>query len=252
MDSVTSYHQGEALAHLVKCFEQHQWDYVLIGATALVVHGIDIGRSTLDLDFVILLNIDEVLDRNLIKCGLEHTQLPHRYQWKRTMIDIIPISKNPQKDFIDWPTGERMSIIGFREAVEQTSVLEVPIATKKISIKVAPIPLIVFLKLIACAERMESGDHDYARKHWGDIVTCLKQYESNSSRRFEYLKEMSGVKDEFECAGAFLIGLDLRKLASEKMLSLFNTILNRCYIPKMGDIDKMLFECMRRGFSYEG
>jgi len=44
--------QKEALAYLVDCFEEYQWDYALIGATGLISQGIDIGRFTQDLAII--------------------------------------------------------------------------------------------------------------------------------------------------------------------------------------------------------
>ena len=62
------------------------------------------------------------------------------------------------------------------------------------------------------------------------------------------MKEVGGVKDEFECAGAFLLGIDLKNFSSEGIESSFYDSLKKCCSLQMGETDKNLFECLRRGF----
>ena len=241
--------QKEALAYLVDCFEEYQWDYALIGATGLISQGIKIRRVTQDLDFAIIADINP--QHILMRCGLKRTKLPHRYQWRNLLIDIIPIKRNTRQNIIYWPTGQTMSVAGFREAIEYAKKLEIPTNEEKILVNVAPIPIIVLMKLIACAERVDSWDIDHVRKHFRDVAACLKQYEYHSQRRFDYMKEVGGLKDEFECAGAFLLGSDLRNFSSEGIDSSFCDSLKECCSLQMSETDKNLFECLRRGFRCE-
>jgi len=253
MDHVVTKEQAELIFRLTGCFEQHGWNYALIGAMGLIVQGIELRRVTMDLDFTVLINTDvkENIGGYLRGCGLKETRIPHRYEFKEMLVDIIPVFEGSGKLFAYWSTSEKMSIVGYKEAINRAETKKIETDPGLITIKVAPIPLIVFLKLVACSERVESNDFDYADKHLNDILKCLEQYESASDRRFDYIEEVGWAEDQFECAGSFLMGMDLKKISSWEIQESFVNYVNTCRFYKQNGSRKMMLDCFKRGFSYE-
>jgi hypothetical protein len=54
--------------------------YVLIGANALLLHGVQLPRTTRDLDFVIAIKDDlPHIAQTLVEKGFRHGKIPHRF-----------------------------------------------------------------------------------------------------------------------------------------------------------------------------
>ncbi len=256
MDYLIGKEQAELILQLAGCLERLGWDYALIGAMSLIVQGIELGRVTKDLDFTVLVSADIKRDKRdigyyLQRCGLRETRIPHRYEFKDMFVDVIPIFEKSDKLFTYWSTGEKMSIAGYRDAIVKSTIKEVETDLGLITIKVAPVPLIVFLKLVACFERMESSSFDYAHKHLNDILKCLEQYEFESDRKFDFVDEVGWAEDQFDCAGAFLLGIDLKRISSHEIRSVFNYYLEKCCSLEQNEFSKMLLNCLKSGFDYE-
>ena len=250
MDNVISNEQKRVLYELAMCFEKHKLDYALIGAMALQIQHVDLGRFTRDLDFSILVKVN--YEDFLEKCGLKRTSIPHRFEFKDAIVDIIPVIEGSKSSSIYWQTGELMDILGYREAIKNATGIKIEAEIGTITLRVAPVPIVIFLKLVACKDRVESGDYDHAVKHLKDALNSLEQYEIKGERRFDYVEEVQENENQFECAGAFLAGHDLRSVSSEEIVSSFSSYVKLCSSLRIKDYEKMLLKCFNHGFNYGG
>ena len=163
-------------------------------------------------------------------------------------MDILPVCGG-YKDVIYWPTGERMSMLGLFDAVKHATLKRIRSKSGEIEVYIAPIPIVVLMKIIACAERSECEDTRHAYKHLKDVLSSLKQYETESLRRFDYVEVVKGAKDEFECAGAYLLGVDLKEMFSiaSQTLHILLKCLGTC-MQLANEINKDLLKCLQIGF----
>ena len=122
--------------------------YAPIGANALLLHGIQLPRTTRDLDFIVAVeDTFQHVTQVLLEQGFRHGKIPHRfYTPEGTQVDILPITKRAiETGFIEFPDGERLSALGFSEAL--THAKEKPVGNCVVS--VAPLPILVALKILA-------------------------------------------------------------------------------------------------------
>ena len=122
--------------------------YALIGANALLLHGIQLPRTTRNLDFIVAVeDTFQHVTQVLLEQGFRHGKIPHRfYTPEGTQVDILPITKRAiETGFIEFPDGERLSALGFSEAL--THAKEKPVGDCVVS--VAPLPILVALKILA-------------------------------------------------------------------------------------------------------
>ncbi len=245
--------QAVAITALVSCCRKNRWRHALIGATALTVQ-IDLGRITRDIDFTVAISsagAPETMLKAVRECGFRDTRLPHRFKFNNVIVDILPICEGCS-EIIYWETGERMSSVGLFEAVQYSVSKPIRLSGGTLEIPVAPVPIIVFMKLVACSERIENGDIRHARKHIGDVVACLKQYEAENYRKFEYIDAVRGTRDEFECASAYLLGIDMMEMLSSSGYSAKTpmNLVDLCFnVMKERDRGKLgeKFDCLRVG-----
>jgi len=140
--------------------------YALIGASALLLHGIPL-PGTRDLDFIAAIEDDfQHVTEALLKQGFHHGKIPHRfYTPQRTQVDVLPVSKRAiETEFIEFPDGERLTALGFSEAL--THAEEKPLGDCAVS--VAPLPILVALKILAATKRYGSDLQD--------AMACMRQY----------------------------------------------------------------------------
>jgi len=181
--------------------------YALIGANALLLHGVQMLRTTRDLDFIAAIEDNfQHVTQALLKQGFRHGRIPHRfYTPQRTQVDILPVQERAtETGFIEFPDGELLTALGFSEAL--THAEEKPVGHCAVS--VAPLPILVGLKILAAAKRHRSDLQD--------AVACMKQYEEQGTRRFDDVVYMESLT--FETAGAYLLGRDLLSMMSAKTL----------------------------------
>jgi len=94
--------------------------YALIGANALLLHGIQLPRTTRDLDFIVAVEDSfQYVRQALLKQGFGHGKIPHRfYTPQGTQVDVLPITKRAiETGFIEFPDGERLASLGFSKAL---------------------------------------------------------------------------------------------------------------------------------------
>ena len=188
--------------------------YALIGANALLLHGIQLPRTTRDLDFVVAIEDSfQHVRQLLLKQGFRHGQIPHRfYTPQGTQVDVLPVTKRAiERGFIEFPDGERLMTLGFSEAL--TDAEEKPVGDCMVS--VAPLPILVALKILAATKRYESDLQD--------TIACMNQYEEQGARRFDDVVYAESLT--FETAGAYLLGRDLLSMMGAKTLIAVNEAL---------------------------
>jgi predicted nucleotidyltransferase len=188
----------QALAGLDAVFGRAGVRYALIGATALLLHGIALPRTTRDLDLAVSVehNLDEV--RTLLEAhGLRSTTVRHRFTAEDGLeIDVLPIRKASRGARIELPDGESISPAGLTEAIE--SAIRVPLPNGSVS--VAPLSALAAIKLYVATIRSDERD-------FGDAFAVLAQYESAGTRRFEIDYDAQSNLT-LETAGAWLAGRD--------------------------------------------
>jgi len=181
--------------------------YALIGANALLLHGIQLPRTTRDLDFIVAVKDSfQHVKQALLTQGFRHGKIPHRfYTPQGTQVDVLPVQKRAtETGFIEFPDGERLTALGFSKAL--THAKEKPVRDCVVS--VAPLPILVALKILAATKRYGSDLQD--------AITCMKQYEEQGARRFDDVIYTTDLT--FETAGAYLLGRDLASMATAKTL----------------------------------
>jgi hypothetical protein len=146
--------------------------FVLIGAAALGCFLDMRWRGTADLDLTLAISLEEFLDERLIPGWRRDRWMEHRwYAPSGEIVDIIPAGSDLlRKGAVEWPrTGHRMSLLGLRLAFERG----VPVAVAPdLSIKVAPVPVLTVLKIVAYEDRPTERERDLA-----DLAYILTEYE---------------------------------------------------------------------------
>ncbi|MBI5210133.1 MAG: hypothetical protein HY927_09210 [Elusimicrobia bacterium] len=141
-------------------------------------------------------------------------KIEHRLHLGTAMVDLIPYgSKIAPYGKLTWPESElQMTVTGFDEVCAA--------ARRSASVKDAPIPVItvpgfVLLKIIAYLDRKERGGDKY-KDDARDIAYWLQNYAggTNDERRFGLAKEPGFAGQDYETAGAVLLGKEVRALAS--------------------------------------
>ena len=215
--------------------------YALIGANALLLHGIQLPRTTRDLDFIVAVeDTFQHVTQVLLEQGFRHGKIPHRfYTPEGTQVDILPITKRAiETGFIEFPDGERLSALGFSEAL--THAKEKPVGNCVVS--VASLPILVALKILAAAKRYGSDLQD--------AVACMKQYEEQGARRFDDVIYTAGLT--FETAGAYLLGKDLASMMLVKTLTAIEQALmafTRDAQPGSRTVDRKELDSLLRAFA---
>jgi predicted nucleotidyltransferase len=171
----------------------------------------ELGRFTRDVDLTVALDLDEFasLTSRLTAIGwTPAAKLEHRWTAPRqTIVDLLPAGPElRRRGSIMWPASRfMMSLAGFEHVFPNAT--EVHLAGG-LRIRVAPPVVTALLKIIAYVE-----DPYRRAKDLQDIRVVLGRYEEESDRRFSDAVFDAQLTD-FEFANAFLLGLDMRRLAT--------------------------------------
>lgn len=150
------------------------------------------------------------------------TATEHRFvHTSGTLVDLVPFGDiETPEGTIQWPESHAvMSVIGFREADEHVTLLEL---TPGVHVRVVTIPTLVVLKLVAHADRRKTDD-------LVDVVFILEQYSRYEleDRIFDELGDQLATGElPFEQAGAFLLGRDVANQCRPSNRPKLATILN--------------------------
>ncbi|HAM36209.1 MAG TPA: hypothetical protein DEB40_02230 [Elusimicrobia bacterium] len=142
------------------------------------------------------------------------THIEHRLHLGAAMVDLIPYG--PQiapGGKLSWPESEfEMTVTGFDEACAT--------ARKSEGVKAAPmmvitVPGFVLLKIIAYLDRKERGGDKY-KDDAKDIAYWLQNFAggTNDDRRYGLATEPDFAGQEYDTAGAVLLGKEVGALAS--------------------------------------
>lgn len=174
--------------------------YALVGATALLLRGIALPRTTRDLDLAVSVAGGLEGIRSLFEAGgFRSTTVRHRFATEDGMeIDVLPIAAGDLAERIVLPDGEWISSVGLAEAIESATA----ISLRAGSVRVAQLPVLAAIKLYVATVRVGEKDLD-------DALAVLRQYEAVGGRRFDVdYSTAQGLT--WETAGAWLAGRDAR------------------------------------------
>lgn len=214
------------------------------------------GRSTTDWDWGIKVaswQEFEALVTVMVEGTLplfKRTQTLHRFEHleTQTLLDLVPFgSIADPNQLVEWPNERRMNVLGYEEALVLAE--EVMLA-ESWTIKVASVPALVALKLIAWKDRGGKKDLE-------DVVLILQNYFEDDL--YERLKEPLIKGDiNFEGMGAFNLGQDIRNRFSREVAIAVDRILEEIIekadglipqlIPRMEDQWDEQFEQILKGF----
>lgn len=223
----------DPIARAVDC------EYFIAGATArdiimIHVHGFRPGRATRDIDFGIAAESwhhFERLKEELIATG---DFAPDRKALQRLIysdhatgfslpVDLIPFGGVTSGDRrIEWPPGRDifMNVAGFEEALASSVAVEV---VPGLMVRVASLPGLTLLKLIAWSDRGRETDKDAA-----DLYRLLICYADagNTDRLYDTkMNLLEAVGYDVELAGAELLGRDVGRLGSPQVLAQIRSLL---------------------------
>lgn len=238
MDPITA----AALDDIARAARARDLLFIVVGATArdIVlwhVHGIRTSRATRDLDFAVAVRdwpqFNELVAA-LVATGRFATVAgkPHHLQYMTGLgspllpVDMLPFGavETPQGR-VPWPpAGDvQLNMIGFDDACR--AALEVEIGAGSV-VPVVSIPVLSALKLLAWLDRQRRN----ASKDAEDFMEILLNYEraGNFDRLSAGDAQEILVAAEFEAegAGAQLLGYDLARLASPRLIAEIERILD--------------------------
>lgn len=204
-------------------------DIVIVGAIAYQLHFSDDELKTADIDFAIALDMVDFAKLQAALSRIGWDQDPKREErWRSkhgVLLDLIPAGKalRESKQFT-WPHSEfTMSLEGFDHAFSEAQPVKV---ADNLVLRVVPPVVLMLLKIIAFMDDPQRRGKDLPH-----IRALLSRYQADSDRVFTEAITNAGL--DYRLAGAFLLGIDLRRLCTEE-----ETELVRRFIALVGDEDK--------------
>jgi predicted nucleotidyltransferase len=186
---------------------------VVIGATALGFF-IDMRwRQTYDLDLSISISLDEY-QSDLARIPAWSHDPKQEQRWTapgEIRIDIIPASSSLLKQGeCVWPkSGFRISLVGMRLAFEYSVPFKL---ADDFEILVAPVPVIVVLKMIAYQEKRLERIRDLA-----DIAHSMEEFLPVDDQR-RYSDEIFDLHLNYEETSAFCLGKEIGLIVNDREL----------------------------------
>jgi predicted nucleotidyltransferase len=204
--------QLAALSELNDICRDRKTEAVIIGAVAFQAFYPNRDRYTRDIDLAVALDFE---DFNLMQAELsqkgwkQEDRREHRWHSPNgEVLDIIPAGMQlRQAGQITWPASDMvMSLVGFEHVFK--SAIDMPaLGTDS---RVVPPVVLVLLKVVAFMDDPQGRTKDLS-----DIRELLTLYEADTDRVFSdavFAAELGDV----DLASAFLLGLDLKLLVSER------------------------------------
>lgn len=177
--------------------------FVLVGASALGCFLDFRWRVTNDLDISVSVELDELPARlHLLPGWSADARAEHRWLAPGGVrVDVVPAGPELRRaGVLHWPrSGNDMSLLGQRLVFEHS--VEVRL-TSDLTIRVAPVPVIAVLKMIAYQDQPHARVRDLV-----DLAHALDEHiEADDMRRFT--EDVSAAVPSFELASAYLLGRD--------------------------------------------
>jgi len=151
--------QIDALQSLVRLWSSER--FTLVGASALGCFMDMQWRKTQDLDLSLAASLEEYPARLDLLPGWSR-DLTFEHRWlapSGVKVDVIPAGPELLKQGdLTWPrSGQRMSLLGFRLTFERAVSVHI---TADLTVRVAPIPVVVVLKMVAYMDRPGERQRD--------------------------------------------------------------------------------------------
>jgi len=249
--------------------------YFVAGATArdlilVNIYGLRPGRATCDIDFGIAVRDWDrfaLLKERLVATGdftSDRRALQRLTYSDRTAGFSIPVDRIPFRGVtaaagtIEWPPSRDivMNVAGFEEALASSIPVQIE---EDLIVRVASIPGLMLLKLVAWSDRGRETDKDAA-----DIYRLLTAYADAGNTDRLYDQEMDlleAVGFDMQLAGAELLGRDVAHLCSPSALTLIRSVLKTeptfeglvnhmvrtSVVPENAPFVQRLLSCFRRG-----
>lgn len=183
---------------------------VVVGAAGLGFHLEMTWRKTNDLDLAVAIPVAQ------FPAGLEKLDgwtRDERYEHAWTApgnieIDILPVGA-PQlaSGKLVWPkSGDELNVVGYRHVYERA--VTAPVAAD-FTVQVAPVPVIVLLKMAAYLDRPAERDRDLT-----DIGYAMEEYLADAEDR-RFAEEFFTLDLSYEQAPPYWLGRDLGALLNE-------------------------------------
>jgi predicted nucleotidyltransferase len=209
--------------------------FILVGAGARLVvfdwkYGFQSTRTTTDWDIGVQVSDWQAYERlRTVLTEGPHSvfargRLAHRFRHRSGVeVDLLPFGGVEREDgTLAWPkNGSEMSVLGFREVLSNAATLDLG---QGVTVPVATAPGLAVLKIFAFDERRKNDDLQ-------DLYFIMTNYDraGNEERIFDELSDLLSDRTlEYESAGAYLLGTDVRRLASlatcERLLPILATL----------------------------
>jgi predicted nucleotidyltransferase len=244
----------DVLRHVDHISQEFGLDYFVVGATARDVllngvFGLDTGRRTDDLDLGVAVEgwpQFEAIKGRLIETGsfVPAESSAQRLYYRATTrgtgypLDIIPFGGVEQPlHQIAWPPDRSivMNVAGYEEARACAVPMDVD---SGFVVRVASLPGLAILKLVAWADRGVSDPRDAI-----DLATLLRQYggAGNTDRLYDSeIAVLEVANYDFELAGARLLGMDATRIAAPRTRAQVHSILDDA-----GRLDRLIRDVAR-------
>lgn len=191
--------QSAAIASLRALFPEPR--IVLIGATALAVQR-RLSRTTSDVDLVLALDTDAFPGPLSADKNWEQDQpvtQPQRWLYRQlTRFDLLPVGETSlARGVLYWPSGLKMNVHVFGLLMTE----QLPLVLPALAVHIAPVPLIMLLKMVSWLDRPGERMRDVE-----DLTWLFSNYlDPHDDNDFERLLEV-GFGDE---GHAFALGCDI-------------------------------------------
>lgn len=225
--------------------------HMLVGASArdvLLTHvfGLEIKRATYDVDFAVAVKDwqqFEALRARLIAHGmfknggkaqqrLYYQGADGEYDYHIDLVPFGEISKGTGE--VAWPPDLKtiMSVTGYDDVLAAAELVEF---TPGFIQKVVSIPGLAILKIVAWSDRGRGNPKDAQ-----DLIFIMDNYTNagNFDRIYEVEEALDAGDGDPDVAGVYLLGLDIRQVASASTLNTLQQILER-------DFDRLTIEMVK-------
>jgi predicted nucleotidyltransferase len=201
----------------------------LIGASALGAHMDCYWRQTYDLDVTVAVSVDELTEKiNGLTDWIQHPKLEH--QWTspgNVHIDILPAGPDSERENpLIWPKSRQvMQLRGFRLVFQHAKPMTL---APNLYFYVAPLHVIVFLKIISYLDRPFDRERDLQ-----DLAFVLEEYlPPDDMRRFSDIVLERQIP--YPHTSAFILGKDLSETVNEQELQIIRDFIGRTKNPRDG------------------
>lgn len=234
-------HIQEILKSISDISDKLSIDTFIVGATARdlifeYVYGAKVYRATEDIDFGVAVgNWQEYEQLKSSLCETKEFKIDKRYEqrilWEshehKMKIDLVPYGnlEAPDGKIAFPPNGDFvMSTVGFREAYENSILLEI---TDNLTVRVASLPALAMLKFVAYGDRPQERRRDVL-----DLWFIANNYmdAGNDDRIYDEKASDADLLLEgdfnYRTCGARLLGRDIAHLLNERTKDIISGILS--------------------------